>query len=112
MSISGSLPPYSSIRPEERLCRVSEALYSALDRAYDALEERILLRSVNASTMNRHTEPTRHEAHDLARFEAVFSCIYFDKEHNRTELDSPLNRSLQRTVTSLLGKIPDYIEAV
>ena len=106
------LPPYTSIRPEERLCRVTPAVYHALERAYDTLEERILMRSLRSSIPESLREPTKQEAQDLARFEALFRSIYFDKERSRTELASPLNRALAKTVESLLGSLPSYTVAI
>lgn len=100
-------PPYSSIRPEERLCRVTESIYTALDMAYDALEERILLRSLRKSEATDR-EPTKTEAEDLAKFEQVFKNIYFDKDQVRSDLKSPLHISLDRAVSSLLGALPQY----
>lgn len=102
-----NLPPYASIRPEERLCRVTESMYTALNIAYDQLEETILLRSLDQHSESER-EPTAVEAHDLARFEQLFRSIYFDKDQVRSQLKSPLHRSIDNAIRSLLGDLPEY----
>lgn len=103
-----SLPPYCSIRPEERLVRITESLHTALNIAYDTLEERILLRSVLPLAKKDDRDPSTAEAEELALYEQVLKLVYFDKERTITELDQPLHQGLARAIGRLLGTLPRY----
>lgn len=105
-------PRYSSIRPEERYCRITETIHVALEIAYDALEEKILLRSLQGPLCPPDgREPTREEAHDLAMFEQLFKTTYFEKDAERSELQSPMHRGVKGAIDNLLGVLPPYSDA-
>lgn len=102
-------PRYSSIRPEERYCRITETIHVALEIAYDALEEKILLRSLQGPACPPDSrEPTREEAYELAMYEQVFKTTYYEKDAARSELQSPLHRGLKTAIDNLLGTLPPY----
>lgn len=104
-----ALPPYSSIRPEERLVRISAALHTELYVAFDRLEEQILLRSLDPEIRGTAREPSKAETDALTLYEQVLKLVYFDKERAVTELDLPLHRGLRLAIHRLLDGSPPYV---